>query len=242
MGNLLIASFKRLKHEKTFWLGLIIMIALSLVLIYNNYTVEPKIGIGYFFFLFSLYVPIILAIFTGLFIGREYSDGTIRNKIIAGHSRISIYFSNFIIVVFTGFVISAAYMLMLLIVGIPFLGTFQENYQIILKYLLGSVVLLLSFSSIYTLISMGIQNKTVATLISSVGIFIMLFMSSSIFSSLNEPEYYSAYEYTDETGQHFIEEETKNPYYLNGTKRKVYEFLSDFLPTSRGDSNCKLRS
>ena len=59
--------------------------------------------------------------------------------------------------------------------------------------------------------------------------FFLLFMGIHIVSSLNEPEYYSAYSYT-ENGITVQEDESKNPNYLSGTKRKVYEFLNDFTP------------
>ena len=39
-------------------------------------------------------IGLFMAMFTSLFIGTEYDYGTIRNKIIVGHSRTSIYFSN----------------------------------------------------------------------------------------------------------------------------------------------------
>lgn len=45
------------------------------------------------FFAYSFFIGILSAIFCSLFTGTEYSDGTIRNKIVVGHSRISIYLS-----------------------------------------------------------------------------------------------------------------------------------------------------
>ena len=42
---------------------------------------------------FMTELPKFVALFTCLHLGRDYSDGIVRNKIIAGHSRASIYFS-----------------------------------------------------------------------------------------------------------------------------------------------------
>ena len=54
-------------------------------------------------------------------------------------------------------------------------------------------------------------------------------MGIRITSALNEPEYYSAYSYT-ENGVTVEEDEERNPNYLSGTKREVFEFLNEFLP------------
>lgn len=46
-------------------------------------------------------------------------------------------------------------------------------------------------------------------------------------SALDEPEFYSAYSYTVD-GVTQEESASRNPNYLSGTKRKVYEFMYDF--------------
>ena len=46
---------------------------------------------------FYVRLPLAMAIFTPLFIGRDYKDGIIRNKIIAGHSRFQIFATSIIV-------------------------------------------------------------------------------------------------------------------------------------------------
>ena len=50
-----------------------------------------------------------------------------------------------------------------------------------------------------------------------------------ISSTLEEPEYLAAYSYT-ENGVTVEEPEQKNPYYISGVKRQVYECLLDLTP------------
>ena len=59
--------------------------------------------------------------------------------------------------------------------------------------------------------------------------FVLIFLGVYITSALNEPEYLAGYSFT-EGGVTVEEPETKNPNYIGGTKRKVYEFMRDFTP------------
>ena len=84
-------------------------------------------------------------------------------------------------------------------------------------------------TSIFTLIAMLCSNKAYSVAGCILLIFFLLFMGIRITSALNEPEYYSAYSYT-ENGVTVEEDEERNPNYLSGTKREVFEFLNEFLP------------
>ena len=75
-----------------------------------NYINMKKYGdvieIGQLMLNYPTMIGIIIAIFTGLFLGVEYSDGAIRNKITIGHKRINIYLSNLIVVTATSLFVS----------------------------------------------------------------------------------------------------------------------------------------
>lgn len=114
-------------------------------------------------------------------------------------------------------------------VGIPVLGVGETKLTAIFLNMGLSVGLGVAFSAIFILIAMLWQNKAYAVAGCILVTFFLLFMGIHIVSSLNEPEYYSAYSYT-ENGITVQEDESKNPNYLSGTKRKVYEFLNDFTP------------
>ena len=52
---------------------------------------------------------LVAAVFISLFVGSEYSDGTIRNKLVVGHSRMRIYLANLIVCSIACVLISLAY-------------------------------------------------------------------------------------------------------------------------------------
>lgn len=87
MSRLLISTFIRMLKKVIFWFFVLCMFAYG---VYSalNIASEARIGFvldGCLFECLPL-MGLISAIFTSLFIGSEYSDGTIRNKIIVGHS------------------------------------------------------------------------------------------------------------------------------------------------------------
>lgn len=155
---------------------------------------------------FAFFVPILLSLMTALFVGCEYSDGTMRNKLIVGHRRSNIYLANLIVCIVAGGLLCMAYLL-------PHT----------------CFALTVVFSALFVLIAMLCQSKahTVAGCILLV--FALLFAGIRITATLNEPEYFQAYSYT-ENGVTVSEDAERNPNYPTGTKRQIYEFLQDFTP------------
>ena len=100
MSKLLSANFIRLKKDKFFWSGLVFMLAAGIffpVMRYMDMRQTQTINrIDNGFFGCALFIGIVMAVFCILFIGREYSEGTIRKKIIIGQKRGTVYLSNFI--------------------------------------------------------------------------------------------------------------------------------------------------
>ena len=119
MIKLLRAGFTRLRKNKVFWLLTIFSIGLALFMIYTRYSDMKKYGevieVGQLMLNYSTMIGIVIAIFTSLFLGVEYSDGAIRNKISIGHKRINIYLSNLIIITITSLF---SYLLFLVIIEI----------------------------------------------------------------------------------------------------------------------------
>lgn len=125
--------------------------------------------------MYTLWTGIVLSVFCSLFIGTEYSDGTIRNKIIVGHTRTAVYLSNLVVCMTAGVFICLSCVAASLLVGIPLLGYFQSDIRILLLLLLCSFVMSFAYAGIFTLIAMLNQNKAIVAVFCILGAFILLF-------------------------------------------------------------------
>lgn len=242
MSKLLRANFTRLWKSRIFWIGILYAFGIGFFASTTPYRESLEIE-GYHphfdnnLFTNSLFMPIVCAVFIGLFIGTEFSNGTIRNKIIVGHTRSAVYLSNLIVSIVAILIMHLTNFATIVILG----GTLVGNREMPIGYLimLGimSIVTLIALCAFFLLISMLIKSKSTASVAAIIISFVFLLAAMSIANSLAQPEYWDAYHlsFTDESGEVIEEnvERQKNPHYLTGMKREIYEFLNDFLPGSQ---------
>ena len=92
MSKLLSAGFIRLRKDKIFWIALIFMFGAGVFFPVMRYMDMQQSGyinnIDNGFFACALFIGIVMAVFCSLFIGTEYSDGTIRNKVVIGQKEL----------------------------------------------------------------------------------------------------------------------------------------------------------
>ncbi|HBB29736.1 MAG TPA: ABC transporter permease [Clostridiales bacterium] len=218
MNKLISAGFTRLWKDKIFWLIFIFMFMFGALVSVKTGVNAPLEGI---FFAFAVTISIPTAVFCGMFVGTEYSDGTIRNKIIVGHSRCAVYFSNLIVNIVACILIAFSYTLAVFIVGVPRLGFFQVSAEHILFYSFVSIMMIFALTSIYTLLCLLITNKATSAVICVLVSFALFFSSITIKSRLEEIKYYES-------------NATSNAIEQLDTKRDLYQFLYDFVPTCQG--------
>ncbi len=174
-------------------------------------------------------------VFTGIFIGREYGDGGLRNKLIAGHSRGTVYLANLTVCVIANVTAMLLAIGTVLAVGIPIMGTnFTPEYiALCIAFMIAANIAL---TSLFVFGSMIISSKAVSCVTLILSFMALFFITVYIEGKLDAPEYYPDYAMTiDESGTQHIEKlrSTKNPYYISGTQRKIYEFLDENLPVSQ---------
>lgn len=233
MSRLLAANFARLKKNHAFLAEIIFMILLGIYEPIVRYFTMKRNGeilpLDNGFFLCVALLLILAAVLCSLYMGTEYSDGTIRNKVVVGRRRPAIYLANLITCALADTVLCLVYFAAYLCVGLPLLGPFQAVPPQVAYYILCTVLLAIAASAIFTLAAMLIQNKAATVAVCLLGAFALLLAGSCIDSRLSEPETYPSYSLVTD-GEVINEGEEPNPHYLRGTKRKVYEFFYDFLP------------
>ena len=238
MSRLLSADFAKLKKNKFFWLCIIGMIGFGLfmkIMEYismQQYTDEAP-SLESMLSVYSMVIGFLTAAFVSLFVGTEYSDGTIRNKIIIGHSRASIYFSNLITCSAAGLFMCLSYLLPAITAGIPLCGIETADFRYIVSMALCSFIMTLAFTSLCTLVGMLCQNKAMASVITILSVCLLFVASVYISAKLNEPETYSEITAFGSDSDVTYAKDVPNPRYLRGTQRQVYEFLDEFLPTGQ---------
>lgn len=235
MSRLLTVHFSRMWKNKLFWGEMLFMFVLGIFCVITVYRARlegSQMGLDATLQGYPMMIGFLSALFCGVFGGTEYSDGTIRNKLIAGHTRWSDYLSSLIVHSAQILLCLFSFLLADLALGLPLLGGFVIDKRILLM-LAGSIVTMLAFSAIFTLISMLCQNKTTGVCICLILFCVMFFMAMDIAQRLEEPEFYEGYTYMTDAGVTEHEDAQPNPNYLTGTKREAYEFLQDFLPCNQ---------
>ncbi len=232
MSKLLSANFIRLRKMKFFWIGMGIMLAAGIHFPIDRYMDMKETGavhhIDNGFFACALFIGILMSIFCSLFIGTEYSDETIRNKIVTGQKRTSIYLSNFVTSAFVGIAMCVMFFLPYLCLGIPLLGFFKINIELVFLFTMTVFMLSVAFSSIFTLISMLNHNKALTDVSCILLAFGLLFIGAYLNSLLNAPKVIPIY-ILDEKNIPIASQEL-NPYYLEGEKREAVQTLYDIIP------------
>ena len=238
MSRLLSADFAKLKKSRFFWLCIIGMAVFGLYMKIMEYISTQQYfsrspALHSMLSIYAMVIVFLTAAFVSLFVGTEYSDGTIRNKLIIGHSRAAIYFSNLITCSAAGLFMCLAYLLPAAAAGIPLCGMETADFQYIVSMFLCSFIMTLAFTSLCTLVGMLCQNKAVTAVVTILSVCLLFVASIYISARLNEPETYQEVTALAGDGSVTSTRDVPNPGYLRGTQRQIYEFLDEFLPTGQ---------
>ena len=231
MGNLIRAHMARLGKTPIFWLALLAMVPYGLGLC-NSAVGDYQSGVrpaglwGQPLFGFGLLSGIILAAVFSLFFGAEYADGTIRNKLTAGHGRASIYLAALISGLFAVLILYGVYLL----AWLPRLPWMVKNIPApptgpVLLCLAGTVLLMVSQSSLCVMLCMLIQRRS---LLAVVLILLMVFL---LFASIQAQDVWETA--TGGGMQLMIDEAGQQQWVFHepGSAGALTAFFYDALPT-----------
>ncbi|MDE6132444.1 MAG: ABC transporter permease, partial [Oscillospiraceae bacterium] len=160
-----------------------------------------------------------------------YSNGTMRNKLLIGHSRAAIYFSNLAVCVAAAILIHVVYVATTLIGGLIAFGSFFTQSDVLIKLFAVSLIVVTAFAAMLLPISTLIPSKSAGVTTVIMFSFVLMMLTMIINGGLNEPKVYEAYTIIDASGEEISEPEMENPFYVGGIQRKIYEALYDIVPT-----------
>lgn len=237
MRKLLSANFFRLKKDKLFFLTLAAVFIIAFLNIQSCAgSAADSLSNGFessldkYFFALAPYMGAIYAIFISLFLGTEYSDGTIRNKLSVGHTRTHIYFANYFCCLFSCLLFAAAW-LAGSAPGLFLIGSFQMGTSGFLSYLLVIIGFTLTFCALFTALGMLSSNKAFSVVFSLLLWLGLILAASGLNDRLDEVAMLGGRAFID--GKFVTIEPTPNPLYLKGTVRTVCEYLRDALPSGQ---------
>lgn len=183
MHKLLSANLRRLWINKAFWITVVVMVCIEglLCLLLAKEHFFPMDAV---LFLSLQIIGILTCVFFSLFLGTEYSDGTIRNKIIVGHKRGNIYLANLLTGVIAITIIYLAGVLTGCVMGfISFAPPSHGIDQIAIAGVIGWLACI-SYVSIFTLVGMLYSSKSKSSIFCILTSFILVFLGLTLYALL----------------------------------------------------------
>lgn len=214
MKNLLRAGWRGVRRDRVFW-GCAGAMALSgLYILYLGALDRFRVwDAGAFNFLLA--EAMVLPVFCPLVFGREYAHGTLRNKLVAGHSRLTVYFSCLALSCGTALLLALSYL-------VPFMGPslimgagLSRDPQYVCAVAGCSVLVLLAVTAFFTTLSLLIQDRPWAVAVSLVLGFVMVVSGQYLKAKLGISEEWAA---------------TIRVNYPRGAYRAALRFLYDCTP------------
>lgn len=219
MIKLLKAGFFRLKKDIIFYLFIFLTIGMAGFTLYRYTNTIGKIYLEQIVNEFVMYIGLFIAIFVSVFVGKEHSQGIIRNKIIVGHSRIAIFLSNLIISIIASILCEMIYLLIVLLIGIPLFGQMKMTFTQFMMAMLNTILVIISFCSIYNFITMICSDITISTGICMIA-FVAMFIAQASFGLTANSNKYITSTFIDENGNRHIISQEPNPNYPGDEKVK----------------------
>ena len=218
MGNLLCAGGVRLLKSRIFRL----LVAAEAVwgsflawLICRFGNVNENLGLSVY--MPMTYLCVAAAVFCGFYIGTDYSDGTLRNKISVGRTRESVYLSNLFICCLAGLAVLITHLCAFFAAGYLFMGRVFIPHSFAMG-LVCAFATTVGSASLFTMTSM-LCSKTASAAVSNILVSMAMIAFGVIaYMKYSEPE--------------FLPGGAENFRYVGGAARSVLGFFEAVLPTS----------
>lgn len=218
MRKLLSADLLRLSRSKWFRLCLAGMLAMAVVFVLMQHTaMDYAVPLSRVIFLPMSFYGLAVAALVSLFIGEDFSDGFIRNKIIAGHSKERIFMSALLVSCLSCTVVYLITTLFTACLGWPLFET-DISFSRFLLHLAMGLGMALAYGCVYCTITMLCGNKTTATVACMALAFFLLCACLHTHQIMVQPAF---------------KDGLPNPAYADGFKKAVYAVFHDLNPSGQ---------
>ena len=218
MAKLLSADLDRVFRSKWFWLCLGGMLMMAVAFIIMQYTaMDYSVPLSRVVFLPMSFYGLAVAALVSLFVGEDFSDGFIRNKIIAGHWRFAVFASNLLVSWLVCILIYLLVTVFTMLIGL-FLFACDITPVVFFRHLLMGVGMCLAYGSIFCTITMLCGNKTTSAVLCMGLAFFLLVVCLHTNQVLVQPEY---------------KDGLLNPVYVDGAVRSIYLILHNLNPSGQ---------
>lgn len=235
MRKLLSAGFAALRKNKVLWLCALSTLLISMLAVLSRgrrlADIPSVLTLEDSFCSLLPMLGLFWAAFCGLYIGSDYDYGLLRNKLIIGHTRTSVYGANLIACLCAAAIILAASaagcLTGLLLAPVPW----QIGWGKLLSSLLLSLLTVFSLCAILVAAEMAIPNRAISAVVSLALALALLLCASNLYNTLCEPECNDGYVFIngvlEQSGSR------PNPLYVSGAMRTFLTFLINLLPTGQ---------
>lgn len=233
MMKLLRAGLRRYVHSHIFLRAVIVTVAIAA---FCGYEARKY----YFEDFYVIIFLIACAVLISWLVGREHEEG-FRNKVISGHTKGSIYFSELIMGLLGSVILYGLFAMVFLGVNSYIIGRVPVGIGI--KLFLCGMMACACSTALVVAVSCMISRRAIVGLVSVLLLFALLFMSQMILSLLKRPEYFEKYDYeytykTDEEGNTHIEMSViegsmhlvENPNYIKSPLRDILNAVCRLSP------------
>lgn len=181
MLNLLHSEIYRLRHDCIFYILLCAAVLSGVV-----YGITASEGSFDDMFVVPLFA--ISAVYISLSVGREYADGTLRNKIIVGKKKTDIFAVKLIVNITVSVIDVTAFLIpCTAILSVNVLSKIPNS--VLLWTLLGFLLLNISWAVIFTFVSLLISSREIAAILNFVLIIAIMFASYQLEFAIGQPEF-----------------------------------------------------
>lgn len=244
MRRLLRAGFYRVKSRKLIRIELLTAMLISTFIILNGFF-ETNLANAYVYKLvarFFGYAPLMgpfIAVFTAFLWGTDYEYGTLRNKLICGHTREEVYFSNLLMTICAGGGIALVWLAVNGILGIPLLGdpSVKLSRGELVCYIMASLLMTAALASVCCLLASLAESRNSAVLVCLGAVAAMVVIGMLLYDRFAEPELLSGWTWMMEDPT--VRWHPANARYVGGIYRILLELAICLTPGGQGVILCE---